>query len=87
MAEAAQLAARLANEDCQKRYRRRPFTPDQYDVVLDGDHYRWGKMEVGGRNGFSALVTFRKDGTSPSVEVYFTTDMLTVPVPENVIAP
>ena len=72
--EAAELAARLANDECERLYQKRPFTPDQHAAVLKDGVYRWGRLDVGGRGGFSAVVTFRADGSQPHVEVYFSTD-------------
>jgi hypothetical protein len=74
--EAATLAARLANDQCERQYRTRPFLPEQYPAVLQERAYRWGGLDVGGPRGFSALVTFRGDGTQPHVEVYFSSDAL-----------
>lgn len=74
--KAAELAARLANDQCERHYRRRPFRADQYPAVLDGGIYHWGGLDVGGLAGFSALVTFHPDGSDPHVEVYFSTDVL-----------
>ena len=73
--QAAQLAARLANEECQRLHQRRPFSADLYPAVLEGNDYRWGGLNVGGPFGFSALVTFAADGSNPKVEVYFSTDL------------
>jgi hypothetical protein len=75
-AEAAQLAANLANDECDRRYNRRPFAPDQRSIVWDGERYRWGGLDVGGPGGFSALVTFAKDGSESKVEVYYSTDIM-----------
>ena len=72
--KAAQLAAQLANDECERRYHRRPFRPEQHAAVLDNGKYRWGGLDVGGRGGFSALVTFEPDGSHPKIEVYFSTD-------------
>ena len=73
--QAAILAARLANDECERRYEKRPFAPEQYAAVLEGDIYRWGRLDEGGRDGLSALVTFAPDGSNPKVEVYFSTDI------------
>jgi hypothetical protein len=75
-AGAASLAARLANDQCERQYRTRPFSAEQHRAVLQNDSYRWGGLDVGGPKGFSALVTFRSDGSEPHVEVYFSSDML-----------
>ncbi len=77
--EAAQLAARLANEECQRLFKRRPFEPSQHPAVLEGGEYRWGGLDQGGPGGYSALVTFRQDGSQAKVEVYFSTDRLDPP--------
>jgi hypothetical protein len=74
--DAAELAARLANEQCEHQYRRRPFKPDQYSAVLNDGRYQWGGLDVGGVGGFSALVTFLREGSEPHVEVYFSSDAL-----------
>ncbi len=75
--EAATLAARLANDQCERQYRTRPFLPEQHPALLQEGTYRWGGLDVGGPRGFSALVTFREDGNEPHVEVYFSSDALT----------
>jgi hypothetical protein len=72
--EASTLAARLANEQCERRYRRRPFKPEQYPAILLDGVYHWGKLDVGGHAGFSASVIFYPDGSEPHVEVYFSSD-------------
>ena len=72
--EASVLAARLANDQCESRYQRRPFKPGQYPAVLREGVYHWGKLDVGGHEGFSASVTFYPDGSEPHVEVYFSSD-------------
>ena len=74
-AKAAELAAKLANDECERLYRKRPFTADQQPAVLKGDEYRWGGLNEGGRGGLSALVVFGADGSHPKVEVYFSTDV------------
>ncbi len=76
---AANLAARLANDQCERRYQRRPFKPEQHPAVLQKGIFHWGGLDVGGPGGFSALVTFRADGSDPHVEVYFSSDQLTPP--------
>jgi hypothetical protein len=74
--DAAQLAAKLANEECEHRFKRRPFRAEQYSAVLKDGEYRWGRLDVGAPGGYSALVTFKGDGSKPSVEVYLSTDHL-----------
>jgi hypothetical protein len=72
---AAELAAKLANDECERRYRKRPFTAEQHAAVLEGDVYRWGRLDPGGPAGLSAVVTFRADGSQPDLQVYFSTDI------------
>ena len=74
--DAAVLAARLANEQCERQFRRRPFEPRQHAAIFNDGLYHWGKLDVGGTGGFSAVVTFRQDGSEPHVEVYFSSDAL-----------
>jgi hypothetical protein len=74
--DAAELAARLANEQCERQFRRRPFSPGQHSAMLQDGVYHWGNLDVGGVGGFSAVVTFRQDGSEPYVEVYFSSDAL-----------
>src|SRR5689334_13495768 len=69
--DAAVLAARLANEKCERQYRRSPFKPEQYPAILRDGVYHWGQLDVGGHAGFSATVVFYPDGTGPQVEIYF----------------
>lgn len=77
--QAAELAARLANEQCQRQFQgRRPFSAAQYSAKLEDGLYHWGELDVGGIGGFSAVVTFRQDGGEPHVEVYFSSDTLGV---------
>jgi hypothetical protein len=74
--EAAQLAARLANDECERRFKKHPFVAEQYPAVLRNGMYRWGGLDVGGKNGYSARVSFRQDGSEPHTEVYFSSDQL-----------
>src|ERR1051325_1975935 len=67
--QAAQVAARLANDKCERLHKTRPFTPGQHAAVLEGDVYRWGRLDERGPGGMSALVTFAPDGSNPKVEV------------------
>jgi hypothetical protein len=71
---AAQLAAKLANEQCDYLYKRRPFGASQHLAVLQNGTYNWGGFDAAGPGGFSALVSFRADGSEPHVDVYFSCD-------------
>jgi hypothetical protein len=72
---AAELAAKLANDECEHLHQKRPFTAQQHAAVLKGDLYRWGRLDPGGPSGLSAVVTFRADGSEPDVQVYLSTDI------------
>jgi hypothetical protein len=74
--DAAALAAKLANKECDHRYKRQPFKAGQHLAILKDGFYHWGKLDVGGIGGFSAVVSFRQDGSEPHVEVYFSSDTL-----------
>ena len=76
--DAAELAARLANEKCKRQFGRQPFSPGQHSAILEDGLYHWGELDVGGVGGFSAIVRFRPDGTEPHAEVYFSSDTLAV---------
>ncbi len=74
---AAELAAKLANDECARLYKRRPFAADQHPaVLLEDGRYHWGGLDQAGTAGYSADVTFAPDGSHPKVEVYFSTDRL-----------
>jgi hypothetical protein len=76
--DAAQLAASLANQECERHFKRRPFQADQFVPVLEEGYYRWGRLEVGAPGGYSAMVSFREDGTNPRVQVYLSTDVRSI---------
>jgi hypothetical protein len=76
--DAAELAARLANHQCKRQFGRQPFSPRQHSAMLEDGLYHWGKLDVGGVGGFSAVVTFRADGAEPHVAVYFSSDAMVV---------
>jgi hypothetical protein len=74
--QAAELAAKLANEKFQKAYRRSPFTPESYTAELTGSRWHWGKIDPVGINGCSAVVEFNEDGTDEKVKVALHMDTL-----------
>ncbi len=74
--QAAAFAAGLANDKCEHQYQKRPFRADQYQAVMHDGIYHWGSLTVGGLGGFSAIVSFRKDGGEPQVQIYYSTDIL-----------
>ena len=72
--QAATLAAKLANDECQRLYKRRPFVPEQYEAGFADGLYHWGHLDVGAPGGLSAEVWFKPDGSDPHVNVWFSTD-------------
>ncbi len=72
--EASRLAAKLANDECNRIWKVRPFTADLYQPKLKDGSYSWGRLDPGGPGGLSARVTFKHDGTEPKVEIWFHTD-------------
>ncbi|MDP2897255.1 MAG: hypothetical protein Q8Q12_12000 [bacterium] len=74
--EAAKAAASLANDECEEHYKRRPFSPENYEPVFRDNRWRWGKFDPAGIHGYSAEVSFKKDGSHPKVEVFFSSDAL-----------
>jgi hypothetical protein len=73
--DAAQLAAKLANDEGERQFKRRPFAAEQYEAVLKDGEYSWGRVDVGAPGGYSAVVRFKEDGSNPSVQVYLSTDV------------
>jgi hypothetical protein len=74
--QAAELAAKLANEKFQKAYRRSPFKPDSYQAELTDSRWHWGKIDPVGINGCSAVVEFNEDGSDEKVKVALHMDTL-----------
>ena len=72
--QAAEHAAKLANEKCQKEFGQSPFTPGSYEAELVDSKWHWGKIEPKGINGYSARVEFNKDGSDENAKVAFSTD-------------
>jgi hypothetical protein len=72
--QAAEHAAKLANEKCQKEFGQSPFTPGSYEAESIDSKWHWGKIEPKGINGYSAQVEFNKDGSDENVKVAFSTD-------------
>lgn len=67
---AGTLAARLANDRCQKAYGKRPFAADDFEAVLQDKRWHWGTDEGGKVDGFEVEVTFDAGGRRPSVDVH-----------------
>ncbi len=71
---AAHLAAKLANEECDRLYQQRPFSASLHLAVLQDGKYEWGGFDAAAPGGFFAFVRFRADGGGPHVEVLFLCD-------------
>jgi hypothetical protein len=76
---AARLAAKLANDECERLYKKRPFAPETYQVRFADGHYHWGHIDPAGIGGYSAEVAFRADGTQPEVRIWFSSDAVRIP--------
>ena len=76
--QAAEHAAKLANEKCQKDFGLSPFTPESYQAEFVDSKWHWGKIDPIGINGYSAKVEFCKDGSDENVRVVFHTDKLDI---------
>ena len=73
--EAAELAADLANWECNQLYGHQPFkSEDNIAKVIDG-RWQWGGLDLAGAGGLSAKVAFDADGSDPDVTVYLSLDM------------
>lgn len=46
--DGAELAARLANDQCKRLFGRQPFSPGQHSAMLEDGLYHWGKLDVAG---------------------------------------
>jgi hypothetical protein len=69
-AEAADLAARLANDECEKEYGDRPFAANNWPIVLERGRWLWGRIHAFGPQGYSAVVSFERNGGLPLVRIY-----------------
>ena len=74
--QAAEHAAKLANEKCQKNFGMSPFKPESYKAEFVDSKWHWGKFDPMGIHGYSAKVEFRKDGSGENVKVTFSTDVI-----------
>ena len=72
--QAAEHAAKLANEKCQKEFGKSPFTPESYEAEFVDSRWHWGKIEPKGINGYSAKVEFNKDASNEDVKVALSSD-------------
>lgn len=66
---AADAAARLANQECLRKYGRRPFAPEDHEAVWDQGRWRWGGPDESHVDGFKATVSFGRRGEGKAVAV------------------
>ena len=87
VAEAAELACRLANDRCEREWRKRPFSPDTFETAFRDGRWVWGRYAAAGPQGFSAVVSFDRAGRLPSVQLYFSTDAVLRPPKDAIVIP
>lgn len=63
------LAARLANDRCQKTYGARPFAPEDFEAVLERDRWHWGSADGDRIDGYDVDVSFNARGGGARVNV------------------
>jgi hypothetical protein len=66
---AGTLAARLANERCEKKFGKRPFAPEDFEALLDQGRWHWGTADGGKVDGYEVEVTFDRTGGKRKVVV------------------
>ena len=71
---AGTLAARMANDRCEKAYGERPFASEDFDVVLADGRWHWGTAENDGKpsgkvDGYEVDVSFDRNGGKERVSV------------------
>ncbi len=66
---ASALAARLANDRCQKTYGKRPFRQDDFEAMLEQGRWHWGTPDGGKVDGFDVRISFDRDGGGKQVMV------------------
>jgi hypothetical protein len=66
---ASGLAARLANDRCQKDFGKRPFREDDFEALLDQERWHWGTLDGGKVDGFEVQVSFDRSGGGKQVMV------------------
>ena len=49
----------------------RPFQADTFKITLADERYEWGRLDPIGVSGYSAIVSFTRDGEDPRVSVYW----------------
>ncbi len=66
---AGALAARLANERCQRLYGAHPFAPDDFEAVRTQGGWKWGTATAGKVDGYEVEVSFDDRGGARKVGV------------------
>jgi hypothetical protein len=66
---AGNLAARLANERCEKTFGKRPFAPEDFEALLDQGRWHWGTADGGKLDGYEVEVSFNPSGGRRKVAV------------------
>jgi hypothetical protein len=72
--DAAELAARLANDKCEQEYGLRPFAASDGPIELVRGRWVWGRVDALGPQGYSAVVSFERNGRLPLVRIYAVAD-------------
>jgi len=73
-AAAAELACWYANEKCLRQWGRAPFSPYLYVAHFKNERWFWGEYDPAGPGGFSAEVSFARDGSDVRVQINFSID-------------
>lgn len=71
VADPSAHAAKLANDECEQFFQVRPFEPNTFPLEFADDRYEWGRLDPIGVKGYSAIVSFARDGGTPRVSVYW----------------
>src|SRR4051812_3469567 len=66
---AGTLAARLANDRCEKSFGNRPFHPDDFEALLDDGRWHWGTADGAKVDGYEVRVAFDRNGNKKEVSV------------------
>jgi len=74
--EALVLAVKLANQKCLEDFSKAPFDVNTYPIEFQNGRWHWGRFDPAGITGYSAIVSFNKQGLDRNVEVFFSTDTI-----------
>ena len=85
--DAAELAATLANDECERLYNQRPFESEDHIPKFYDGCWRWGRLDPLGYYGLSTEVHFDADGSNPEVTVYFSSDKLEINESQQIDGP